>query len=159
MAGRGRGRRGVAPEATRHGPPESPGGPCGGAEAGQRAVARVGNLEEGVELRELEQRLEVVVQVREPELTALLADLFGEGHQYAEAGAVDVAGLGKVDEELSLAALQLVDHLLLELLSIADDELSFHVNHDDLPFLLDREAHVLVSWRIAFSAVGAGSTA
>src|SRR5215208_2302095 len=93
------------------------------SEALQRALARVGDLEERVELRQLEQRLEVVVQVRQPQLAPLLADLLRERHQHAEARAVDVARLAEVDQELPLAALQLVEDLLLELLSVPDNEL------------------------------------
>src|SRR6185369_8367719 len=149
---------GVAPGATMRGPPT--GGPRRvRSEARERAVARIGNLEERVELRELEQGLEVVVQVREPELPALLADLLGERDQHAQPGAVDVARLGEVDEEFLLSALELVQHLLLELLSIADNELAFHVHHDNLPFFLDRKAHVPVSWRNSFSAVAPASPA
>src|SRR5687768_18581350 len=90
--------------------------PCGGSEAGrmvsealESALARVGDLEEGVQLGELEQRLQVVVEVGQPQLPALLADLLGERHEDAEPGAVDVAGLAEVDEELPLAPLQLVE--------------------------------------------------
>src|SRR6516225_11626145 len=54
----------------------------------QRAVARIGNLEQRVELRELEERLEIVVQVREAQLPALLTDLLRQRHQHAESRAV-----------------------------------------------------------------------
>src|SRR5215207_4857959 len=107
------------------------------------ALSRVGDLEERVELRELEQCLEVVVQIREAELPALLADLLRERHEHPEAGAVDVARLAEVDEKLALAPLQLVEHLLFQLLPVADDQLAFHVDDDDVVLLLDREAHVL----------------
>ena len=143
---------GVAPAAT------------GARPADWRAARKIRSspardLEQRVELGELEQGFQVVVEIRQPQLPALLANLLGERHEHAQPGAVDVAGLGEVDEELLLAALQLVEHLLLELLSITDDELTLHVHHDDLSFLLDREAHVPVSWRISFSAVSAGSPA
>src|SRR5689334_9899208 len=46
-----------------------------GSEALQRALARIGDLEQRIELGELEQRLEVVVQVRETKLSALLSNL------------------------------------------------------------------------------------
>src|SRR5690242_21934940 len=49
--------------------------PGGGSEALQRALARIGDLEEGIQLGELEQRLEVVVQVCETKLSALLSNL------------------------------------------------------------------------------------
>jgi len=132
----------------------------GASRQGRRcAVAGVGDLEERVQLRELEQRLEVVVQVGESEFPALLPDLLGEGDQHAQTGAVDVARLREVDEELLLTALELVEHFLLELLSISDDELAFHIHHDNLPFFLDREAHVPVSWRNSFGAVAPASPA
>src|SRR5690348_11165187 len=114
------------------------------SEAFQSPLAGVGNLEQRVELRELEQRLEVVVQVREAELAALFANLLGERHQNAETGAVDIARLAEVDEELLFALLELVEDLLLQLLAIADDELAFDINHANFSLLLDREAHVSV---------------
>ena len=132
---------------------------CAARRSAGRAVARIRDLEQRVELGELEQRLQVVVEIREAQFPALLTDLLRERDEHTETRAVDVAGLGEVDEELLLTALQLVEHLLLELLSIADDELPLHIDHDDLSFLLDREAHVPVSWRIPFSAVVAGSPA
>ena len=73
------------------GPPS--GGPRRESEARERAVAGVGDLKERVELRELEQRLEIVVQIRETELTALFTNLLGERDEDAQPGAVDVAGL------------------------------------------------------------------
>src|SRR5687768_5330357 len=135
------------------------GGPREGSEARQRAVARIRDLEQRIELGQFEWRLEVVVQIGQPKLTPLLPDLLRERYEDAEARAVDVTGLREVDQELLLSTLQLVQHLLLQLLSIADDELPLNIHHDDLSFLLDRKAHVPVSWRIPFSAVGAGSAA
>src|SRR5688500_5639194 len=120
-------------------PPPAGGGPC--SEALESALARIGDLEEGVELGQLEQGFQVVVEVREPQLTALLANLLGQRDQDAEPRAVDVPGLAEVDEKALLSLLQLIEDLLLELLAIADDELPFHINHDDLSLLLDREAH------------------
>src|SRR5687768_9800746 len=107
----------------------------------QRPLAGIGDLEQRVELRELEQGLEVVVEIREAELPALLADLLGERHEDAEPRAVDVARLTEVDQELLLALFELVEDFLLQLLSVADDELAFDINHADLSLLLDREAH------------------
>ena len=86
---------------------------------------------------------EVVVQVGEAELPALLADLLRQRHEHAQAGAVDVARLTEVDEELPLAALQLIQHFLLELLPVPHDQLPFDVHDDDVILLLDRKAHVL----------------
>src|SRR4051812_20107169 len=115
------------------------------SEAIERALTRVGDLKECVELGELEQRLQIVIEVRETQLSALLADLLGKRYENTKAGAVDVAGLREVDEELLLAPLELVQHLLLQLLAIADDELSLHINHDDVSLPLDRETHVAFS--------------
>src|SRR5215207_7103183 len=55
------------------GPPE--GGPREESEARERAVARIRDLEQRVELGELEQGLQIVVEVGEPQLPALLTDL------------------------------------------------------------------------------------
>src|SRR5215216_1198142 len=76
MAGTWAARVGASRQRRRmRGPPC--GGPRQGSEARQRAVARVGDLEQRIELGQLEERLEVVVQIREPKLPALLADLLG----------------------------------------------------------------------------------
>src|SRR6185312_12708151 len=107
------------------------------SEAFQRAFPRVGNLEQRIELRELEQRLQVVVQVGEPKLSALLANLFRERNEDAEARTVDVARLTEIDQELLLALLELIENLLLQLLPVADNELAFDINHANLSLLLD----------------------
>src|SRR5438105_5630938 len=112
-----------------------------GSEALQRALARIGDLEQRIQFRELEQRLEVVVQVREPKLPTLLSNLLGQGHEHAESGTVDVSGLREVDEKLLLTTLQLVQHLLLQLLPVADDELALDIHNNDFRLLRDREAH------------------
>src|SRR6476661_1390663 len=114
---------------------------CVRSEALERPLARIRDLEQRVQLRQLEQRLQVVVEVGEPELPTLFANLLRQRHQHTEPRAVDVAGLAEVDEELLLTLLQLVENLLLQLLPVTDDELTFHVNHDDVSLLLDREAH------------------
>src|SRR5262249_10141665 len=75
----------------------------------QRAVARVGNLEQGIELRELEQRFEIVVQVRQAELPALLTDLLRQRNEHAKSRAVDVSRLGEIDQELLFTALELIE--------------------------------------------------
>src|SRR4051812_10818064 len=59
------------------------------SEALQRAIAGVGDLKQRVELGKLEERLEIVVQVGQPKLATLLADLLGQRDEHAEAGAVD----------------------------------------------------------------------
>src|SRR6185312_5072083 len=92
----------------------------------ERALARVGDLEERVELGELEQSLEVVVEIREPELPATL---------------------------------ELVEHLLLELLAVAHDELPLHIHHDNFSLLPECEAHVSVSRRNSRASSGRASTA
>src|SRR3954471_1262800 len=102
-------------------------------------IAGIGNLKERIELRQLEQRLEIVVQIGQTKLTALLANLLRERHQDTKAGAVDVAGLRKVDEKFLLAFLHLVEDLLLQLLAIADDQLALDVHDNDISFSLDRE--------------------
>src|ERR1051326_3104460 len=81
------------------------------SEALESPVAGVGDLEERVELRQLEQRLEIVVRVREPQLAALLSNLLRQRHEHTEARAVDVPGLRKVDQEFFLAPLELIEHL------------------------------------------------
>src|SRR5215208_531575 len=126
------------------------------SEALERALPGVRDLEERVELRQLEQRLQVVVEVGQAELAALLANLLRQRHEDAEARAVDVARLAEVDEELALAALKLVEDLLLQLLSVPDDELAFDVDHDNLSLLLDREAHDRCSPSVPDARLGGG---
>jgi hypothetical protein len=48
------------------------------SEAVEGALASIRNLKECVELRELEQRLQIVVEIGEAELSALFTDLFRE---------------------------------------------------------------------------------
>src|ERR1051325_1488771 len=102
----------------------------GASEALKSAGASVGDLEERVELRQLEQRFQVVVEIGEPELPALFPDLLGQRNQHAQAGTVDVAGLREVDQELASATFELVEDFLFQLLPIADDELPFDIDHD-----------------------------
>jgi hypothetical protein len=45
--------------------------------------------------------------------------------------------------KLALSALQLVEHLLLELLPVPDDRLSLDVDDDDLSVLPDGETHAI----------------
>src|SRR5690348_2114264 len=111
----------------------------------QCSLARIRDLEERIELGELEERLQVVVQIGESQLTALLPDLLREGHEHAETRAVDISRLREVDEELLLAPLQLVQHLLLQFLSVANDELALYIHHNDVCLLRDREAHEVFS--------------
>src|SRR5690606_23889365 len=94
----------------------------GGLKAGESFFARFRDVEQGVELRQLEQGSEVLVEVREPELPTLLADLLREADQHAEPRRIDVSGVGEVDQELPLSVLQLIQDLLLELLAVAHDE-------------------------------------
>src|SRR5688572_21087547 len=127
-------------------PPRSP--RAGTLEALESALARVRDLEEGVELRQLEKRLEVIVEIRESQLTALLTNLLRQRDEDAQPRAIDVSGLAEVDQELALPLLELVQHLLLQLLPVADDELPLHVHDDDIALLPDREAHVWFSRKI-----------
>src|SRR6185437_8848070 len=103
--------------------------------------------------------LEVVVEIREPELPALLADFLGQGHEHAQPGTVDVSRLAEIDQELFLATLELVEHLLLELLAVAHDELPLHIHHDNFSLLPECEAHVSVSRRNSRASSGRASTA
>src|SRR5215212_204645 len=137
----GWGGRGAPPA---RGAPAAPGRCAWSArrsEGGQRRVARVRDVEEGVELGELEERAQVLVQVGQAQLAALLADLLGEADQHAQPRGVDVAGVGEVDQELPLTALELVEHLLLQLLAVAHDELPVHVHHHHPVLLARSEAH------------------
>ena len=34
---------------------------------------------------------------------------------------------------------------------------AFHINHDELPFLLDRKAHGVLSWRVSFAGIDASA--
>ena len=101
-------------------------------------------MKESVELGELEQRLQIVVEVRKAKLSSLLADFLGERNQYAESRAVDVTGLTEVDQKFLFAALELIENLLLELLAITDDELTFHIN-DDHVILLPNNGNVILA--------------
>src|SRR5690242_3964408 len=131
-----------APPRPRRRTPRCSGEVTAGSEGGERLGRGLGDGEERVELGELEERLQILVQPRQAQVPALLADLLGERHQHAEAGGVDVAGLGKVDDELAPAAFQRVDHLLLQLLAIADDQLPVDSHdHDALGILRQAEAH------------------
>src|SRR5688500_13021832 len=94
----------------------------------ERFVAAVRDVEQRIELGQLEQRLQVLVQSGEAQLTALLADLLRQADQHAQARAVDVAGVREVDEELPLPGVQTLENLLLQLLPIADDELTLDVD-------------------------------
>src|SRR5207244_9275168 len=65
-----------------------------------------------------------------------------ERHQDAEAGRIDVAGLGEVDDELLATGFERVEHLLLQLLTVADDQLPVHPDHHQTVLvLLETEAH------------------
>src|SRR5213080_4383069 len=86
------------------------------SEALQRALARVRDLEQGIELRQLEERLQVVIQIRQPQFPTLLANLLRQRYEHAQSGAVDVSRLREVNEKLLLAPLQLVQHFLFQFL-------------------------------------------
>src|SRR5512146_3571840 len=94
-----------------------------GLESGERLGGSLGDLEEGIELGELEQGAEVVVQAGQPQLAAELPDLPRDGDERAEAGGVDVAGMGEIEEELPVAGGEGALDEVLELVSVADDEL------------------------------------
>src|SRR4051812_47397005 len=51
------------------------------SEALERSVACIGDLEKRIELRQLEQGLQVVVEIGQAQLSALLADFLGQRHQ------------------------------------------------------------------------------
>src|SRR5688572_6469206 len=91
-------------------PPRPP--RAGTLEALESPLARVGDLEQRVELGQLEERLEIVIEIREAKLPALLANLLGERDENTEARAIDVSSLAEVDQELALPLLQLIEHLL-----------------------------------------------
>jgi hypothetical protein len=55
-------------------------------EGGQGLLGRLGDGEERVQLGQLEERAKIVVEAREPQLTARLADPLGDGHESAESG-------------------------------------------------------------------------
>src|SRR4030095_4143752 len=103
------------------------------------------DLEQGVELGQLEERLEVIIEVGQTELPALFANLLRQRDENAQARAVDVASLAEVDEEFLLTLLELIENLLLELLTVPHDELPFDIDHNDLCVFLDRETHSVIS--------------
>jgi hypothetical protein len=88
-----------------------------------------GDLEQRIELRQLKQRLEVVVEIRESEVPIQLANPLRERYQNPQTGAVDVPGPAKVDQELPLSALNFVEDALLELLPISDNQLPLNRDH------------------------------
>jgi len=63
--------------------------------------------EQRVEARELEQGPQVLVEIREPEGTVGLANLFRQRHECAEAGAVDIARISEVYNEGAGTAIEL----------------------------------------------------
>src|SRR6266516_1438718 len=114
------------------------------SERGQRFLGGPRDGEQGVELGELEQRLQVGVETREPQLPTLFANLLRERNQDAESRRIDVAGFGKIDDELPGAFLERIQDLLLQLLAVADDELAFYADDDHSALiLLQSEAHRL----------------
>src|SRR5205807_3960706 len=113
-----------------------------GLKSGERLLWRARDREERVQLGQLEQRLEIFVQAAEPEVSTLLADLLRERHQDAKAGRIDIAGLGEVDDELLATGFERVEHFLLQLLTVADDQLPVHPDHHHAVLvLLETEAH------------------
>src|SRR5262245_4268044 len=102
----------------------------------------IAHAEENVELRQLEKRRQVLVEVCQAELPTLRADLPQEGDQHPDTGTVDIAGPTEVDEELALAALEFFEHKLLQLLSVGYDELAVGVDHECIAAPPGREAHV-----------------
>src|SRR2546425_5621780 len=123
----------------------------------ERLVGGARNGEQRIELRELEQRLEVGVEAGQAQLPALLADLFGERDQHAEPGRIDIPSLTKINHELAGAFLERLEDPLLQLLPVADNELSFHTDdHDAALVLLQGEPHSdypFRVWRMAIAAV------
>jgi hypothetical protein len=88
-----------------------------------------GDLEQRIELRQLEQRLEVVIEIREPQVPVQLTNPLRERYQNPEAGAIDVPGPAKVDQELPFSAFDFVEDTLLELLPISDNQLPLNRDH------------------------------
>src|SRR5438045_8871208 len=101
----------------------------------------VGDLREGIQLRQLEKRLEIIVEVGETQLATLLPNLLRQGDEHAESRAVDIAGLAEVDEKFLLTLLELIEHFLLQLLAIPYNQLTFYIDHDHVSLFLDRETH------------------
>src|SRR6266508_1508464 len=127
------------------------------SERRQRLLGGASDREQRVELGELEQRLEVGVEAGEAQLAVLFANLLGERHQHPESRGVDVARLAEVDDEFAGAFLERLEDFLLQLLPVADDELSFHAHdHDAALVFLQREPHPdcpFRVWRMAIAAV------
>ena len=96
--------------------------------------ARIGldDPEERVELGQVEEAAKILVQVRQRQLATFRADLLGHGDQDAETGAVDVTGAREVDDELSLALLELTEDEVAELLPAANDELLADIQEDGI---------------------------
>src|SRR5690242_12170203 len=101
-----------------------------GLESGERLGRSLGDLEEGIELGELEEGAEVVVQPGQPELAPELPDLAGDGDECAQAGGIDVARVGEIEEELPVAGREGALDEILELVTIADDELPVVPDHE-----------------------------
>src|SRR5207245_7496934 len=91
-------------------------------EGGERLRRRLRDGEQRVQLGQLEQGLEILIQAGESQVAALLANLLRERDEDAQARGIDVAGAGEVDDELLGPAVQRLEHLLLQLLAVADDQ-------------------------------------
>src|SRR4029079_17538771 len=111
----------------------------GDARIGESVAAR--EREEGVELGELEERAEVFVEIRQAQGAIGLTNPLREGHEGSEPGAVDVARVGEVDDEVPGAAIDLGQHGVAELLAVPRDELPLDGDDDLLPFPRAANAH------------------
>jgi len=92
-----------------HYPPLNPEGLL---EPVQCLFARIGDREERVQLRELEQGSQVLVETGQPELAVLFTNFLGEGNEHAQTGGVDVARLRKIYDELAFPILKLIEMYL-----------------------------------------------
>src|SRR5207245_11364307 len=61
----------------------------------------------------------------------------------SQPGGVDVSGPGEVDDELARATVEGVQHFLLHVLAVPDDQLSVHADHHDATLVLRQtEGHL-----------------
>src|SRR5207249_1090930 len=79
----------------------------------------------------------------------------------AQPGGVDVSGPGEVDDELARATVEGVQHFLLHVLAVTDDQLPVHADHHDATLVLRQtEGHLRSpAGRTATTAVSTISSA
>src|SRR5215218_4098945 len=100
-------------------------------EAGEGLLGRLGDGEERVKLRQLEEGAEVIIQSRKSELSAGFAYPLRNGYESTQTRRVDVPGAGEIDQKPTVALFDRGLNHILQLLPIADDELPIYLYNGD----------------------------